>query len=101
MTVERFELVGGANSYQAKVYHSSPDDPTWGVYVTLVNIIGDRIEVGTPLACAYPLNPIELQAIVQLLSGKIPKMLGAPVDTVDNIEGDCPRCWKTYKLMYQ
>jgi len=98
MTVEQFELTGGANSYQARVYHSFPDDPTWGVYITLVNVTGDQVEVGAPLACAFPMSVIELQAVVQLISGKIPKMLGDPSDTVDNVNGDCPRCWKTYQL---
>ena len=101
MTVEQFELVGPHDSHQARVYHSYQGDPTWGGYVTLVKLTGDKVEVGTPLACPFPMDPIEIHAVVQLLSGKIPSMLGAPMDTVDNIEGDCPRCWKTYKLMYQ
>jgi hypothetical protein len=97
MTVEQFELFGPPTSPpQARVYHSSTGDPTWVVYVTLVILTGDQAEVGTPLACSFPLSPIEIQAVIQLLSGKVPSTLEAPVGIVDKVEGDCPRRWKTY-----
>jgi hypothetical protein len=101
MTVEKFELFGPPTSPpQARVYHSSSSDPTWGVYITLVILTGNQAKVGTPLACSFPLSPIEVQAVVQLLSGKVPSTLGAPVDIVDNVLGDCPRRWKTYIIYW-
>lgn len=100
MTVEMFEQVGPAHHRLGRVYHSFPEDPTMGMYVTLVEVVGNQVKVGTPLSCPCPMSIIEVQAITQLLSGRIPRLLGAPVDTILIVEDQCPRRWDTYDLTW-
>ena len=67
---------------------------------TLVEVVGNQVKVGTPLSCPCPMSIIEVQAITQLLSGRIPRLLGAPVDTIEIVEDQCPRRWDTYDLTW-
>jgi len=99
MTVEKVELTGLSNP-TFRVYHSFPEDPTLGMYVSMVEVIeeSNQIRVGTPLICSRPLNPIEVQSLVQLLLGKHCEVETEPIDTIDTLEDTCPRCWKTYEL---
>lgn len=83
-----------------RVYHSSEEDPTMGLYVSIIEVIEDnnQIRVGTPLICPSPLNQIEVQSLVQLLIGRVCEVGSEPIDTIEILEGDCPRLWKTYLL---
>jgi hypothetical protein len=100
MTVEKVELAGPSTNPIFRVYHRFKEDPTMGMYVSLVEVIEDdnQIRVGTPLICSKPLNPIEVQSLVQLLLGRHCEVETEPLDTIDLIQDSCPRCWKTYEL---
>jgi hypothetical protein len=100
MTVEKVELTGPSMNPIFRVYHSSEEDPTMGLYVSIVEVLEDnnQIRVGTPLICPSPLNPIEVQSLVQLLIGRHCEIETEPIDTIDSLQDSCPRCWKTYKL---
>lgn len=73
MTVEMFEQVGPAHHRRGRVYHSFPEDPTMGMYVTLVEVVGNQVKVGTPLSCPCPMSYIcglsrELESITPMLT---------------------------------
>jgi hypothetical protein len=83
----------------AKVYHSFANDVTWGSYVTLVEVEGDQVRVGTPLACGEGLSHVEVYSVVQLILGKPVIIQATPLDTVVSVEErGCPRDWKAYRL---
>ena len=96
MTVEKFELTGQASSLVGRVYHSDKTDPTMGMYVTMVEVVGDQVRVGTPLISHWSLSNVEVQSVVQLLTGREARVGTQPTDEIVNVEGSCPRCWKTY-----
>lgn len=100
MTIEKVELAGPTHYPTFRVYHSFSEDPTMGAYVSIVEVFEDsnQIRVGTPLACCRPLNPIEVQALVQLLLGRHCEVGSEPLDTIEVLEDNCPRRWKTYML---
>ena len=88
MTVEMFEQVGPAHHRRGRVYHSFPEDPTMGMYVTLVEVKRiiplitkvnlfeakpNQVKVGTPLSCPCPMSYIcglsrELESITPMLT---------------------------------
>lgn len=104
MTVETV----GIKVRLARVEHSIPNDILWRSFFTLVEIIVDHergeitsVKVGTPLSCPEPLSNLEVQSVVQLLTGRATRVGTQPTDTVDSVEEKgCPRCWKTYDLTW-
>jgi len=87
-------------THACKVTHSFPEDPTMGIYRTLIMVdeSSNTVHVGTPLACPQAINHVEVHAVVQLLLGRIVTVEAQSIDTVDTVSDGCPRCWKTYEL---
>ena len=97
MTVE---IVTMSGDYGARVNHTIPNDPLWGSYFSLIEVVlPNTVKVGTPLSCPAPLSTIEVQSIVQLILGRSLTVGAQPVDTIDEVGAKgCPRCWRTYEL---
>ena len=69
-----------------------------GSFVTLVEVEGDQVRVGTPLTCRTGLSLLEIYSVVQLILGK-PFIKEEPIDTLVSTDAkDCLRTWKTYEL---
>jgi len=96
MTVE---IVTMSDDYGARVNHIIVNDPTWSSYFSLVEVIlPNKVKVGTPLACPFPLSTIEVQSIVQLILRRPVTVSPQPVDSIDSVEEKgCPRCWQTFE----
>lgn len=95
------EIVKMEGTHSAKVYHNILNDPMLAGYVTLIEVEGDQVRVGTPLACASGLSLLEIYSVVQLILGRAVVIKAEPVDTVVSVaEEGCPRDWKTYDLTW-
>lgn len=95
------EIVKMEGTHSAKVYHTFSQDVTWGSYITLVEVEGDQVRVGTPLACNSGLTTLEVYSVVQLILGKAVVIDPTPLDVIVSVEEEgCPRDWKTYRVSY-
>jgi hypothetical protein len=97
MTIEVVKMEGKSG---ALVHHTIPDDPTWGSYISRVEVEDHRVRVGTPRACYQPLSNFELTSIVQLIVGRVVLIGLEATDEVDSFEGRDRklRTWKTFDL---
>lgn len=67
-----------------------------GSFVTLVEVEGDQVRVGTPLTCRTGLSLLEIYSVVQLILGK--PFIIKEESIVSTDAKDCLRTWKTYEL---
>jgi len=92
------EIVKMEGEQGARVYHTIVNDPLWASYITLVEVKGDQVHVGTPLACGSGLSHLEIHSVVQLILGRAIIMRPTPVDTLVKFDDTKIREWKTYEL---
>lgn len=92
---------------RAGVQHRSLDDPLWRMSYSFVELLEDpkegilKVKVGTPLACPKCLSNLEVQSVVQLITGREVRVGEQPVDTCTLMEDPFhSRCWKTYELTW-
>ena len=100
MAVEAVDIRGNL----ARVLHSIPDDPLWRSSYSLVEVVGDHskgdtttVKVGTPLVCPKRLSNLEVQSVVQLITGREARV-GAE-GMCDSGE-DKSRYWRTYGITW-